>query len=663
MKNNILKIVSLIFVFGLIFSGCGGGGSKTSNNKNKNTNEEAQIKSTTISGNVVDGPIYDANVSVYKKDGTYLGSTKTLSTDGKIGNYTLDIKDLPDEYIVKIIGGKDTGPDGIINNNDEESFEMSSVGLKSSPTTYITPATSMIANMVQDGVSLADAKSSVKKSLGLPDGIDLTTTNPKTNDIASKAGTFIAQVLKAIPTTNKTQALKSITKEFKVKALSNKSVATISSTDIFINDLNLTSISDDVKVAKPDTIIQDDIDKLKKSSSLLTKKIKLTVKKTKAVDKQTDKQRKEAIASHKAFEQLSAEIKKEGIYTIDLNKLESLFIKYEDGFNAVLEDGIESLTNDNLDILADVIESNLDKNISSITTNLKTIALNTRELDDNSINIYKTLYATIDINDSAKVSNLNKDDIKNIASSMYSENSDIKKLLSASIASKLISIIKSSTGAIQTSKINEVQSAIVDNIILNDTLKNLAIKQKSSSKAQQKSAKLALENINQNFKKEDFVFNNIAKTTIEELELKIKSQLQILLADDTKRLAEIFDEIKAIEINTQLIKLDTVFDENTYDTNLNTIKSVISNLRKQKDANSDIDLTTSLRNIKKKFEQAIENNTSISSVVTNINNNVTKYIQHKDEKRIYVEPFIFPSIGGFEMPPLNSNDGNKIVLQ
>ncbi len=655
MKNNILKIVSIVFVFSLIFTGCRDSETPPSSNPQSTT--------TTISGNATDGPIYDANVSVYKNDGTYLGSTTTSSTDGKIGNYTLKIKDLPDEYIVKITGGKDTGPDGIINDNDEESFEMSSVGTKSNPTTYITPATSIIANMVQDGISLIDAKVSVKKSLGLPDGVDLTTTNPKTNEIASKAGTFVAQVMKSIPTTNKTQALKSITKEFKAKATTNQSIVTISSTDIVIDDLNLTSIANDVKRVKPDAIVQDEIDKLEKSSILLVKKIKSTIKKIKPIDRQTANEKKEAIASHKALEKLSAQIKKEDIDTLDINKLESFSIKMEDSFNVILEDGIDNLTNDNLDILADVIESNLDKNISSISTNLKAIAFNTKNLDDNSREIYKNLYATMDINNSAKVSNLDKDDIKSIASSMSDIDSDTKELLSSSIASKLILVVQNSTGNIAPSKITKVKNETVDNSILKDKLKSLAIKKKSSSKVQKKSAKLVLDNINKNLKKENFVFDTKAKNVTEALELKTKSKLQALLADNTKSLDEIFDEIKAIEINSKLVKLDEEFDENTFDSNLNAIKTVTSTLRTQKNKNSDIDLTTSFKSIEAQFEQAIENNTSISSVATDINNNVNDYIQNKEKVKVYIEPFVFPSIGGFTMPALVDTNNDKISLK
>ena len=154
-----------------------------------------------------------------------------------------------------------------------------------------------------------------------------------------------------------------------------------------------------------------------------------------------------------------------------------------------------------------------------------------------------------------------------------------------------------------------MKNETVDNSILKDKLKSLAIKKKSSSKVQKKSAKLVLDNINKNLKKENFVFDTKAKNVTEALELKTKSKLQALLADNTKSLDEIFDEIKAIEINSKLVKLDEEFDENTFDSNLNAIKTVTSTLRTQKNKNSDIDLTTSFKSIEAQFEQAIENNT------------------------------------------------------
>ncbi len=667
MKNN-LKIISVALIVGLLFSSCGGGGGggssapasetstddKQSSTKDNDTNtNDSNTKSTVVKGGVYDGPIYGATVSIYKKDGTLLGSTNTLGEDGKIGNYSIEIENLPDEYIVKTRGGKDTGSDGIINQNDEEGFEMSSVGLKENPITHITPATSLIANMVEDGVDLTAAKSSVKKSLGLPDGIDLTSTNPKTNDIANRAAIFVAQVLKSIPTNNKKEALKAITKEFKNKSDDDTSVVTITSRGINIDNLDLSLIASHVKISKPDEIIQVDIDKLKKSKDLLSKKIRETVRKTKPVNKQTSKEQKEAIASHKALEKLLEHIRKKDIETIDLNKLESLVIKYEKGFNLIVQKSIDDLTNTNIDIVTDVIETNLDKDISSIIVNLKNIASHTKDLDKNSVDIYKKLYSIIDIEDSGKISNLDKNSIKDMVSSIEDTDANIKESLSSLIASRLASIVQESTSTIDISKIAEVKSATIDNIVLKDKLKSLTKKEKSSSKAEQKSAKLALETIQKNFENKDFEFDNVADETVKELEKTTRAKLQTLLDDDTKSIEEIFDEIKAIEMSTKLVKLNVEFDENKFDKNLNIIKTLTSTLRTQKTNNKNIDLTTSLKKIAKKLEQASKDNSSIAETSKKISDNINDYIQDKEKIKIYITTIRFPVIGNIRIPSLN----------
>jgi hypothetical protein len=684
MKNINIKTVILAISSTLILTACGGGGggstpSGDSAPQSSNVNEVGggsvpsgggTPQSSNVNGTVVDGPIYDANVSFYDLNGTLLGSTITSNENGKLGEYNITIQNLPEQYIVKVTGGRDSGADGIKNENDEESFPMSSVGSKGDKEVHVSPATTLITKMVEDGVEFTKANKNVQIALGLPADTNLTTTNPKTNDIASRAGTFIAGVLKIIPTDDRDVAFESIGDEIKKKADANKSVATINSVSVSIDDLNLSAIANDVKTKKVDAIKDEDIEKLESTKDIFENQIKKTTQKIKAFDNLSDDERKEALASSKTLLSLKDEVEQIDKEELDRDTLEHLSVKLEDGFKKVLEDGLDKLSNDNIDILSDVIEKNLDKNISFMGDDLKTIANQTKELDSEIKTVVKKLYSAIDLNESKKMQNLKTDDIKDLVASIDENDTATKELLEESIASKLTTLVRTSTTIITTQKITEVKTQTVDNNTLKSRLKTIATTTKtleekttltSEEKAELKAQELALKNINKNLEDEDFRFDETAQKAIDDLTKKIESEMKVVFEDESKTEEELFDEINSMKITITLIKIDVEFDADNYQDTLGEVKKITDNLRVQKESNIDMDLKSSYEMVEKELEEAFENNQSISDSATQINNDMEKYILEKEQEVVQVSPPTFPKIGGFKMPVLLDSTGGEII--
>ena len=643
MIKNILKITSLIFTSSLLFTACV---DENSNNAMSNGNL------TIISGTVVDGPVYDANVSVYNLDGKYLGSTVTSSVNGKLGDYNLSINNLPSEYIIKVTGGKDSGLDGLKDTRDKNSFDMSSRGEtsldKNITTLYISPATTVISNMIKDNnLTYAQANNKMIKSLGLPTGFDLSTTNPKTNDIASRAGTFVAQILNTIPSDNKEILFKVIANNFNNSADNNKSVISITSTNVDVLDLNLTQITKNVQ-----GIDQNSINKIQKGSKLLNKTIKQALLKTKAIDTQTENERKEAISSNKVLEQLSLHIQKEDMDTFDINKLESFSIKLENIFDEILKDNIHNLSSTNIQIVSSVVKNNLDKNISVISSSIKQIAHSTKDIDKTTVNIYAIIYSNLDINQSYKVSNINQSDILSLYGDMKDEDNSTKALLEQIVAMRLSIYIKDSNATIKSDEIESVRNDIIKNDLLKEKLANVALNQNSNDNYKRKSATLTFESINKNIQNEDFIYNIQTQQVSDNLEQITLDKLQAVLGDGTKTLSEKFSIIKAIELNTKLTDLNEYFDSDKYDSSLNTLNNISKELSDKLKVDNTINLDTSYNNIEKKLEQNLENNISIADSYTQISDNLDSYIIKKENKIIYLDNFSFPKLGAFKMPLL-----------
>lgn len=597
--------------------------------------EEKLLKVITVGGNVVDGPIYGARVVLMDMNNTILGETVTSAEDAKVGNYSLAVKNLPSEYILKIIGGKDTGADGKIDADDVESFEMSSVGVSSNPNTFVSPATTLITHLVESGVTLENARQNISNALGLPASVNITTTNPKNNEVASKAGTFIAQVLHSLPSSNTTHNLNAIAKVFSLQGESNTSVVTITNANVELKSLNLKDIADEVNLVTANSISQENLQKLETTQSLLAKKIVSTTKKTKAIASQTSVEKKEAIAAQKALKSLNKEIT--NALEVDLIDLELFSTKLEEGFYSVIDTNETSLNANNLDIVAQVIKTNLDKNSSTIASQLSSIAQNTRDLNASLVGIYKDIYSTIDINQTSKVNNLNKEDILTLVSQTNEQEN--KQLLQSSLTSKIISLVKTSTQSIESSTLQTLQSSILNNTLLSDTLVELQLN--TTHAKEQKINNLLANLLDKNLQKNSFIFDETAKNTLASLKEKLENLL--ILEDETKTQIELEDSLRAIELTINLVDLSTAYNEESFNTSFQNVKEIVSKLREQNNITLNVAFTISLHRI----EVELQKQTLTAEFILE---HIQDYIVKSEKHNSYIESLQIPNIGGFRLP-------------
>jgi len=596
--------------------------------------EKKIIKVITVGGSVVDGPIYNAKVILMDMNNTILGETITSAENVKIGNYSLAIKNLPQKYIVKIIGGKDVGTDGVIDEDDESSFEMSSIGEQSNPNTFVSPATTLITHLVEDGATFENAKKSISQALGLEEHINLTTTDPKNSDIASKAGTFVAQVLNAIPSSNKKESLNAIAKIF-----SKESIITINGTGVELTNLNLKMIAEQINSINPDTVSQSDIEKIDITQQLLANKIVSVTQNTQAINLQTSLQKREAIASTQALKHLSKEIKNSNKNDINIDNLQLFTLKLEESFKTLLENNETSLKGANIEILTDVIKNNLDKNSTSMNHYLSKIAIDTNDINESLVNIYKDIYSSIDIEKSDKVGHLDKKDILDLLSTI--DTKENKEILESSITSKLVSIVNLSTQDINSSEVNDIQNSIIDNSLLNETLVKLNVIFKD--KKEQKISTILQNVLNFNLEQTDFIFNIDTQNSLELL--KEKLEIIVVLNDETKTKNELVDELRAIELATILVDLTVEFNEQQYNNRLQDMREIINRLRVIDNSTLDIEFISSISLIKNELQ------TQKKSALE-IKENIEKYIVKKEKRNLYVKSIQIPNVGGFILPNL-----------
>ena len=596
--------------------------------------EKKIIKVITVGGSVVDGPIYNAKVILMDMNNTILGETITSAENVKIGNYSLAIKNLPQKYIVKIIGGKDVGTDGVIDEDDESSFEMSSIGEQSNPNTFVSPATTLITHLVEDGATFENAKKSISQALGLEEHINLTTTDPKNIDIASKAGTFVAQVLNAIPSSNKKESLNAIAKIF-----SKESIITINGTGVELTNLNLKMIAEQINSINPDTVSQSDIEKIDITQQLLANKIVSVTQNTQAINLQTSLQKREAIASTQALKHLSKEIKNSNKNDINIDNLQLFTLKLEESFKTLLENNETSLKGANIEILTDVIKNNLDKNSTSMNHYLSKIAIDTNDINESLVNIYKDIYSSIDIEKSDKVGHLDKKDILDLLSTI--DTKENKEILESSITSKLVSIVNLSTQDINSSEVNDIQNSIIDNSLLNETLVKLNVIFKD--KKEQKISTILQNVLNFNLEQTDFIFNIDTQNSLELL--KEKLEIIVVLNDETKTKNELVDELRAIELATILVDLTVEFNEQQYNNRLQDMREIINRLRVIDNSTLDIEFISSISLIKNELQ------TQKKSALE-IKENIEKYIVKKEKRNLYVKSIQIPNVGGFILPNL-----------
>jgi hypothetical protein len=426
MSSNILKQfrnISLVLATSILI-GCGGGGgggsaapSSNSDSSSSPTDTPPTGIDTSVGGNTVDGPLFGSTVQVYNITDTSfaspLGSTTTSDgTDGNgIGSYSLNVTNIPDNFIVRVSGGTDAGDDGLANTPDDTpntTVFTSVVSKVKADKAHVSSATSLLLEQIKDDNAttteekIANAKASLKVTFGLADGVDLTELDPKSDIVASKAASFIAGVIKSMPGSDNTKALQSAAKVFKEN---NKTVATISSASFSVsNDLNLSEIADEMELSV------DDKTKITKFESTLKTILETKVQATNPVDTvKEDNTSTTASSNVIALDRVIKAIEENDANDMEPETLEKIYNSTKQVLKDVLDSNGSALDTKNLDVVLDVVENNLDTNLTALTSKVVDIAETTKKIyndsssDDNLKKVVESMYENIDLNNSNAV--------------------------------------------------------------------------------------------------------------------------------------------------------------------------------------------------------------------------------------------------------------------
>jgi hypothetical protein len=431
MSSNILKQfrnISLVLATSILI-GCGGGGGGGSAAPSSNSDSSSPSTDTpptdtpptgidtSVGGNTVDGPLFGSTVQVYNITDTSfaspLGSTTTSDgTDGNgIGSYSLNVTNIPDNFIVRVSGGTDAGDDGLANTPDDTANTTvftSVVSKVKADKAHVSSATSLLLEQIKDdnatttAQKIANAKASLKVTFGLADGVDLTELDPKSDIVASKAASFIAGVIKSMPGSDNTKALQSAAKVFKEN---NKTVATIKTESFSVsNDLNLSEIADEMELSV------DDKTKITKFESTLKTILETKVQATNPVDTvKEDNTSTTASSNVIALDRVIKAMEENDANDMEPETLEKIYNSTKQVLKDVLDSNGSALDTKNLDVVLDVVENNLDTNLTALTSNVVDIAETTKKIyndsssDANLKKVVESMYENIDLNNSNAV--------------------------------------------------------------------------------------------------------------------------------------------------------------------------------------------------------------------------------------------------------------------
>jgi hypothetical protein len=649
LKTNILVIFSMVLTFGLSSCGGGGGGSTSTGDENPPTQT---VQTVSVSGVATDGPIYGATVEIFAKTDTafinVLGSATTSVENTTIGEYSITgIENLPAEYVVRVSGGKDAGPDGIKNDNDEESFEMLSVAKYSSgsasATVHISPATTLVAKLVENGKNIDTANQTIKTALGLASDVDLTKDNPKENDTANKAGTVIAQIINSIGVSDKGAVLDAIAKSFQEK---NTKLVDISDIEVNVDDVDFGDIADKIKATNGDAISDAQIEKMKntQTTTLMKKMVKNTTQKIKAVNLLNKDDKTSAIAAHKASLQMRQIIQDTDLSSLDTDKLSNNYDAIETGFATLIDSDIANLTTDNFDIVANVIMDNK----TTDTAKIKSIAIKTKEIKGDKKQLMKQIYSSVGASEFDKIDSMDLSDFDSLIIDNTDNSFDeiAKEDIYKMAAIKLTSELK--TKEVSAISVGDIASKTTKNEVLKTKIKAIAENKKQGNNEQVRADKLSLDNLEKNFTKDSFEFDENAKTNLEALEVQTKDKITAILSGD-KSLEEIFREIKKLEIATRLQKLDN-FDASSFDSDIGSVDNLLGGFYDNKQEDSDV--FESISEIEEQIYTKIDNGDDLSDIIGDINTNIDDYIKERDTSIKMPNMHLPPMIGGFDFSSL-----------
>ncbi len=594
-----------VIALGFFFVACGGGGSDDSG-------------SVTLKGKITDGPIYGATVKVV--DANDVSNVLAETQSDEDGNFEVDVDKLAGNYMLLADGGQDMGVDGEANANDENSsFQMKAIvnldENEDEVTANVTPATTVVANIVEDtNLSVDEAEYTLKEAFGIEDNKSLTQIDPTTNDIINKLGNFLALLSKSIPSNDKDLVFKSISKivikkEIKVK---------ITNLDVIVKSLNLTDIANGVQEISPDAISQDDIEKLTKTSVVITEQLKITVKNLKTVKSITKAEQKEVLSYKIAFNELLNEINATELDSLDVDKLGLYTDTLQTTMKSVLDArDLNDSSPENIELLSDIVKVNLDKDADSLSPALiqilddyKSISIKiktktTLKAKIRLKKIVKNIYIQTDISKLENIKNVTKsltdetviDELDNSASEIeevanagdYSIKDELQEELEQTLAGQVATDICENKGSITPKLIKAKSSKSFKNKTvltgLKQTLK-IKIDIKIKSKKLKKGEKLS---------RKDKAKYFASTQTIKSLKLTIKIKKDISLTsfnalyDATVTKADKAYEQKIDDLKAELealqmsfVDLSQTFNSTTFNQTIVNNTTIINNINEGK---------------------------------------------------------------------------------
>ena len=258
MKTTIiLKALTLSIITSALLVGCGGGGGggddSSSSSTTKTTTTETPTPTTSdLSGNVVDGYVKGATVTV---------GSRTTTTNDKGFWELLDVENAS-TYTIEAKGGTD-----VSTGEDFEGVLKAPVPSDSQKKIALTPLTTVVASIVESGISVEEATTKVAKSLGVSE--EALTADP------------IEKLANGTPE-QKAQAAKVIKKSLVVQKMAETITKSVSSTDEH-HDVVFDTVMDSVAKALTETTTDANFDEVITDTKTITDKVVTQIKEDKTI--------------------------------------------------------------------------------------------------------------------------------------------------------------------------------------------------------------------------------------------------------------------------------------------------------------------------------------------------------------------------------------------
>ena len=678
-KRSFISISSVTAVLLLTACSSGGGGGSA-------VVEEPQL---TISGIISDGPIYGAAVEVVNPlDNTVLGTATTSSTQETIGGYSLAISNAPETFVIRSTGGTDSGPDGLMNANDRvNQSEMKTVARKPAVegedvSANATPATTLIAGFVEDQAAAGEelnldaAQEIVTKALGLPAGTDLVSLDPKTDPIASKAASFVANIVDSLPSSDNAASFKSISNVFKENTGS--SFANISADTVAVNDnFSISDIAKDMVKVDATSINASDIAKLEKSDATISTQLQAIVENSKPVDSMTEAEQIQAVSAEQTLDILNKEIAN----TIDasalsVNDLNKLAVNTQAVLADIMtnsETGVDAVDNSNVAVLASVIKENID-NIADISADtFSNVAEKSKEMaaeiqtstadaensdsSDISNSIVENMFSKLDLTTAdtlvATLASLDEIQISDIVT--ISETIVEKSAESSTDASTQANFTESMTDIIASSITNNLSgdaaldfTAIADNSVNNaalvETMTEIAVaKAEVEAKVEnlQTGEELSgadlstvlagntiADSISNSFAENVVVFDAAMATNFDAMKDSMEVSIQTAITDTVAgELVDVTNAMTAMETSGDLVDATaTDFSVDSFDSINETVAAAIVVAEESGEAGT-VDIAATVDALVEQIEIAVESGTSLEDAVTQEADKVAELVE------------------------------------